>query len=79
LGDKLTGGFLGVTSGTVVGIVVVAIGISLRSLHVYYNKAELEVEAKILLRIKPSTQLDEPKPFRVAGKTKPAGDSFIGI
>jgi hypothetical protein len=46
LGVKLTGGFLGVTSGTAVGTVVVAIGISLKLLPVHYNKARLRVEAK---------------------------------
>jgi TRAP-type mannitol/chloroaromatic compound transport system permease large subunit len=45
---RLTGGVLGVTSGTVVGTVVVAIGISLKLLQLYYyNKGGLGVESKI--------------------------------
>src|SRR5580693_4158123 len=47
LGVKLTGGVLGVTSGTLVGTVVVAIGISLKLLPVHYNKPRHRVEAKI--------------------------------
>src|SRR5271165_4388378 len=38
-GVKLTGGFFGVTSGTAVGTVVVAMGISLNLLLADYNKA----------------------------------------
>jgi hypothetical protein len=67
---------LGVTSGTVVGTVVVAIGISLKLLPVYYNKAKRRVEAKIqgpiLSKIQGPTHLrsdlDDRNSSRVAAK-----------
>src|SRR5580704_806929 len=66
LGVRLTGGVLGVTSGTVVGTVVVAIGISLKLRQIYYNKAGPGVEVKILARRQSSYLLDERKSPGVA-------------
>jgi len=69
-----------VTSGTVVGTVVVAIGISLKLLPIDYNKARLAVEAKICASTSSyHCYLDERNVPGVAAKTKPADSCLLGI